>query len=74
MGIVVLVGVFFIRNFFKIVDVELTNKGREVGMLEVLRKYFLGKPRRIPYCERLPLGAPSDILLPLVLNLIKNVH
>jgi hypothetical protein len=46
-----LCGVFFIVNFSEIIDVQLTNEGGEVGMLEIFWQYKLRKSRRIHYNE-----------------------
>ena len=71
MGINVLIGVFFIRNLFEIVYIQLTYKGGEVRMLEVFGKDFLRKSGRIVNLKGVLFDTPSDILRGLILQLKK---
>ena len=74
MGINVLIGVFFIRNLFEIVYIQLTYKGGEVRMLEVFGKYFLRKSGMIVNLKGALFAFPSDKLGGLILQLKKLLH
>jgi len=74
MRINVLIGVFFIRDLFKIVYVQLTNKGGQVWMLKVFGKNFLRKSGRILYLKWVLFGTPTNILRGLILQLRKLLH
>jgi hypothetical protein len=70
----VLIGVFITGDLFEVVNIQLTNEGREIGMLEVFGKNFLRKSRRIPYLKRVLLTPPTDVLRGLILHLNQDLH